>query len=74
MSKQVKVEDLKEGDMVDLELHPWFADDEESKYMYGIVLEVTPEANGIVVAFESFDECLFPVGTLLTVVDPHENF
>lgn len=73
----IKVEDLKQGDLVDLE-GDVYADPENNNPMFTEYLEVenveieTPEC--VLVYFEGFDAVGFPTGHTVTVKKPENTF
>lgn len=64
----VRVENLKPGDRVDLTSCPYLKDDPSAEFEWAVVDAVVRETNDcIVVTYESLDEVGYPIGTMLKV-------
>lgn len=65
---EVKVEDLKEGDKVDLESCPYLKNHPTAEYEYAEVCYVNRESdNCVAVGYEGMDEVGYQAGTILKI-------
>lgn len=66
-----KVEDITEGELVDLASCPYLKDSEIAKYEYGRVSFVERESQACtVIGYEGIDHVGYPAGTELIVANP----
>jgi len=66
----VKVEDLKIGDRVDLTTCPYLKDDPSAEFEWAVVAGVKKETSTcIMVMYEDIDWVCYPIGTILRIRD-----